>query len=103
MHTGFYVRVIRVRSREDASGTAPKRGEPHVGSWIEGTLTTPIRVGCGFRVQCVLFNGQICRRTYQGSSVVAIKGDLVTTTTRVEYKVLKVPKFDPIGSLRAWE
>jgi hypothetical protein len=102
MHTGLYARIIRVRFRRDAGETAPKRGEPHDGSWIEGTLTTPIRVGCTFRIKCVFFNGQICRRTYQGSSVVAIKGDLVTTT-RAEYKVLKVPKFDPDRSLRAWE
>jgi hypothetical protein len=102
MHTGLYVRIIRVRSRRDARETAPTRGEPHDGSWIEGTLITPIRVGSSFRVKCIFFNGQVCRRTYQGSSVVAIKGDRVTTA-RVEYKVLKVPKFDPDRSLRAWE
>jgi hypothetical protein len=94
-----YVRVILVRSmvfppprRQQALGD---------GAWIEGDLITPVRIGENFRIRCVFANGRLCKRTYASSTVVSIEGDVVTTY-QMQYKVLRVPRFDPVKSLRAW-
>jgi len=72
------------------------------GAWLEGTLTKRVRIGDAFHLRCVLMNGRLCKRVYQSSTVVSIKGDTVVTE-QMRYKVLRVPKFNPEQSLRAWE
>ncbi len=73
------------------------------GAWLEGELIKPIRVGRQFSLRCTCYCGKIsiCRRVYRSSAVVAIRGDQVITLY-VRYKVLRVPRFDPDRSLRAW-
>ena len=74
------------------------------GAWIEGTLIKPIRLGRQFRVKCSFFNGKgcLCGRIYASSKVLLIRRDHVFTEN-VEYKVMRVPKFDAEASLRVWE
>lgn len=109
MATLSYVRIIRIRASSIAGsfrrGLSSKAVEPIPnGSWIEGTLIRPIRIGSEFRVRCVFFNGKacLCGRVYKSSAVVCIRGDQIFTR-HVVYKVMRVPRFDPEGSLRAWE
>ena len=109
MATLSYVRIIRIRATTVVGG--PRKGRPSKaaqpipnGSWIEGTLIKPIHIGKEFRVRCVFFDGKacLCGRLYQSSCVISIHGDQVITR-QVVYKVMRVPRFDPQGSLRAWE
>jgi hypothetical protein len=70
--------------------------------WIEGMLIKPIRIGDGIQVRILIYNGQLCRRLYLTSAVVAIQADQVLTS-QVRYKFLRVPVFDPLKSLKSWE
>ena len=107
MSTLRYVRIIRMGSMVEPEG-ARRRGRRKEleamrdGDWIEGELTRPIRIGDGFRLRVLIINGQLCRRLYMTSAVVAIQGDQVLTC-EVRYKFLRVPAFDPDRSLRAWD
>jgi hypothetical protein len=53
---------------------------------------------------CTCFNGTICvcGRIYKSSAVVLIRGDYVFTKDE-QYQVLRVPRFDRVKSLRAWQ
>lgn len=106
MSTLRYVRIIRMGSMV-VPGGARRRGRRNElairdGDWIEGELTRPIRIGEGFRLRVLIINGQLCRRVYMSSRVVATQGDQVLTC-EVRYKFLRVPAFDPDRSLRAWD
>jgi len=105
-----YVRIVRVCSTAAAGSSKRGRliGKPvdpiANGAWIEGTVIKPICLGKEFQVYCTCYNGKICiqGRVYKSSEVVLIRGDKVFTQD-VEYKVLRVPRFDPVKSLRAWQ
>jgi hypothetical protein len=107
MKPATYVRIIRLGSMVAEGGPKPrlkwKQLEPlRVGDWIEGKLIKAIRVGDDFRLRALFHNGQLCRRSYLSSPVVAIQQDQVLTY-EVRYKVLRVPKFDPKRSLKSWD
>jgi hypothetical protein len=105
-----YIRIIRVRGNASSGNSnrgrlAKKPVQPIPnGAWLEGHLTKPIRVGQPFQVECTCFNGKICvcGRVYRSSAVILIRGGYVFTE-EMEYKVLRVPRFDPVKSLRAWQ
>lgn len=95
-----YVRIIIVRR---AVHPRPSRQQALAdGAWLEGTLTNPVKIGDVFRLRCVLLNGRASRRVYQSSPVVLINGDEVTTE-QLEYKILRVPTFNPERSSWASE
>jgi len=102
----LYVRIIRMGSMVPCG--AKRRGKCKElealknGDWIEGVLTKPVRVGDGFRMGTLIHNGQVCRRIYITSAVVAIQADQVLTC-EVRYKFVRVPVFDPEQSLKSWE
>jgi hypothetical protein len=105
-----YIRLIRTRPRA-VSGSSGK-GRPTVklfrpvpdGFWVEGHLTKPIQIGQAFEVECTCYQGKICicGRIFTTTEVISIYGDSVFTLDS-QYKVLRVPRFDPLGSLRAWQ
>ena len=106
MSTLRYVRIIRMGSMVEPGAKRRSRWKElealRDGDWIEGTLIKPIRIGEGFQVRTFIHNGQLCRRGYLTSEVVAIQGDQVLTS-QVRYKFLRVPVFDPLKSLQSWD
>ena len=81
MSTLRYVRIIRMGSMVEPGAKRRSRWKElealRDGDWIEGTLIKPIRIGEGFQVRTFIHNGQLCRRGYLTSEVVAIQGDQV--------------------------
>jgi hypothetical protein len=95
-----YVRVILIRSIGRPS--KPRQQALGDGAWIEGDLIKTVRLGETFRIRCVFANGRLCKRTYASSTIISIKDDIVTTR-QMQYMFLRVPRFDPTKSLRAWQ
>jgi hypothetical protein len=106
MSTLRYVRIIRMGSMVESGAKRRSRWKElealRDGDWFEGMLIKPIRIGDGFQVRTLIHNGQLCRRLYLTSAVVAIQGDQVLTS-QVRYKFLRVPVFDPLKSLKSWD
>jgi hypothetical protein len=55
-----------------------------------------------FQVKCTCLDGKICvcGLVYVSTAVILIRGDYVFTQNQ-QFKVLRVPRFDPVKSLRA--
>jgi hypothetical protein len=106
MSTLRYVRIIRMGSMVEPGAKRRSRWKElealRDGDWLEGTLIKPIRIGHGIELRTLLCNGQLCRRLYLTSAVVAIQADQVLTS-QVRYKFLRVPVFDPLRSLKSWD
>jgi hypothetical protein len=106
MSTLRYVRIIRMGSMVEPGAKRRSRWKElealRDGDWLEGMLIKPIRIGDGIQVRVLIYNGQLCRRLYLTSAVVAIQADQVLTS-QVRYKFLRVPVFDPLKSLKSWE
>jgi len=106
MSTLRYVRIIRMGSMVEPGAKRKSKWKELEAlrdrDWIEGMLIKPIRIGDGIQVRILICNGQLCRRLYLTSAVVAIQADQVLTT-QVRYKFLRVPVFDPLKSLKSWD
>jgi hypothetical protein len=108
MKPATYVRVLRLRSSGcgKPSRAITEGGVERVpirnGDWIEGRLVRPIKVRRPFEVRCVFFNGELCEKTYLSTDVVTVMSDVVRTQY-VVYKFMRVPRFDSVRSLRAWD
>jgi hypothetical protein len=100
MSRATYVRVILTRSIGRPLTT--RQQVLRDGDWIEGELTKPVKIGEAFRLRCVFTNGPLCKRTYGSSTLISIKEDIVTTC-QMQYMCLRVPRFNPTMSLRAWQ